>query len=550
MKYDSPVDQVRVLLTLLALVVHQLACRNLPSYLVTVPVPGCEEVCQGVLIEPLCELNVTTLPNAAPIGGRGDFAACHRCRARRESPAMIDVGSSPSSPSTGDSSSDSLGGVTFFQVSAAINHKSSRSLYDADGYVGEKLLVGVSAVQNATYYNIADGVCMRRWQYGLLVGYGFAAAFAAGLLPAAKVSSLKPRVTIIGVSTLVWSVTTGIQAGATEFMMLVALRAIEGVSQAFMLTAALSLLSDIFADGGHLRELALWVLNQGLFLGAACASFSIWFAILVGWRWANMIASLIGIALATYWTATVSEPQRQERDSGSDLLSVAEQVFARSRVVRLLTIAASAKMLAAFSLSAFLPLWFARAELTGFTSAGYAGWNAAILAAGCMGSALLSTLATYAWSCRDPDNKHYMSWIGWHGLVGAGVAIPLLCLMLLATSFAQAMICYFLLLILTETWYGPTVLALQASVRKSVSGRAVSLFHMAVLLASGLGPAIIGFCDPGTVQLRVHLLWLCITANVVAAGAFWWAGEEIRIDPVHPHSDDWLEQVQHSTLVM
>merc|ERR1719188_2094396 len=41
-----------------------------------------------------------------------------------------------------------------------------------------------STLMDASFYNLADGACMYQWEYGILIGYGFAIVFAIGSAPA------------------------------------------------------------------------------------------------------------------------------------------------------------------------------------------------------------------------------------------------------------------------------------------------------------------------------------------------------------------------------
>jgi len=192
----------------------------------------------------------------------------------------------------------------------------------------------------------------------------------------------------------------------------------------------------------------------------------------------------------------------------------------------MLIVAGSAKMLAAYSLGAFLPIWYSRRGLWGYSNAAYACWNALAISAGGLLSALLGSLLDSLWSRRDPRAPC------WIGLLGAVASLPLVCVVLLTPHFGVSLLCFFLLLLLSECWFGPTVALLQASVRRSVRGQAVAMFLVASTLAANLGPALVGVLDPGGERIGLHLLWICLTANVGAAVAFVWTAREIGIDPV------------------
>jgi MFS family permease len=377
--------------------------------------------------------------------------------------------------------------------------------------------------QDAAFYNMADGACLWHWQYGILIGFGFAIMFALGSVSAGVLCDLRPRVSIASAALMAWSVATAMQASAHSFVFLLGCRAVIGLAQAFAMPAAISITADYFTEK---QNVAVMVLSVGLYLGSGCASFSILFAEAIGWRWAVLLAGLIGIAITPILYHTVREPERTEWSAPCTMQVVMDEVFQKSRVARMLTLAASAKMLAAYTFSAFLPIWYQRRGLDGYTNNAYAGWNALVISSGGLLSAMIGSYVGHRWSQRDACAPCYI------GLLGAIFSIPLICMVLLTDKFGVSMLCFFLLLLVSESWFGPTVALLQRSVRPSVRFQAVSMFLVASTLAANLGPALVGFLDPGGQRIGVHLLWISLTANVAAAVAFMFTAREIMIDPV------------------
>ncbi|CAK0896500.1 unnamed protein product, partial [Prorocentrum cordatum] len=161
--------------------------------------------------------------------------------------------------------------------------------------------------QDASFYNMADGACLYQWEYGILIGFGFTLVFGAGSLFAGWVCDRRSRVVVASASLMVMSVATALQASAHSFLYLLVFRAIIGLAQAFAMPAAISILSDYFVEK---QKVAVGVLSVGLYLGSGCASFSLLFAMALGWRWAVLLAGLVGIALAPVLYHTVKEPER------------------------------------------------------------------------------------------------------------------------------------------------------------------------------------------------------------------------------------------------
>mmetsp|Transcript_27867 Transcript_27867/g.72955 ORF Transcript_27867/g.72955 Transcript_27867/m.72955 type:complete len:593 (+) Transcript_27867:111-1889(+) len=552
-----------VLFILLLLSTWNLATRNLPSYLVTVPVPECESVCEGIAYHPLCGKNaVDTFPRGTPTR----YQLCQLCRARvvptppQQGPpaAMIAAEQVASGAADTKGASLSVDGPGAWANSRRMQVKfgvasSQLQLRAQDdpqilvtggtptkvsyGDVMEDVPWSDSWGQDASFYNMADGACLYQWEYGILIGFGFTLVFGAGSLFAGWVCDRRSRVVVASASLMVMSVATALQASAHSFLYLLVFRAIIGLAQAFAMPAAISILSDYFVEK---QKVAVGVLSVGLYLGSGCASFSLLFAMALGWRWAVLLAGLVGIALAPVLYHTVKEPERTIFNAPCNLQVVVDEVFEKSRVARMLTVAASCKMVATYSLSAFLPIWYSRRGLTGYSAYSYACWNAVVISSGGVLSALMGDLVGTRWAQRDSRAPC------WIGLIGSVTAIPLVCVMLFAWHFGVSMLAFFLFLFASESWFGPTVSLYQASVRRSVRGQAVSLFLIASSLVGNIGPALVGFFDPGGERIGLHLLWICITANLGAAFAFVWTAREISVDPVaagfHDQKEDNLQE--------
>jgi len=297
-----------------------------------------------------------------------------------------------------------------------------------------------------------------------------------------------------------------------------------GLAQAFGMPAALSIAADHFSKQQGLVVAVLSV--GGSQLGSGCATLSILLAGLVGWRWAVLFFAFIGIALVPVLLFTIPEPPRTEWSAPCPLDVVYEEVFEKSRVSRMLIAASSAKLLAAYSLSAFLPVYYARSNLEGYSSSAFVAWNASAVCISGIFSAALGYFISEHWKRVDVKAPCYI------GLIGAIASIPIACGVLLATNFYQSMLFYVLLQLVGEAWFGPTISLLQASVRRSVRGQAVSMALVAVTLIANLGPALVGFVSLNADHMWVHLMWMVLMANVVAAFAFLWTAREIGVDPI------------------
>jgi len=239
-----------------------------------------------------------------------------------------------------------------------------------------------------------------------------------------------------------------------------------------------------------------------------------------------MLAGAVGMLLTPLFLWTVKEPQRTEWTAPCTIAVVVDEVFEKSRVARMLTVAGSLKMVASYSLSAFLPIWYARTGLIGYSNKTYALWNALVITSGGCLSAFAGVSLSNVWSRFD---KRAPVWIG---LLGSIISIPVLCVMILTSYMMISLVLLFFYHLFSEAWYGPVVALLQASVRPSVNGQAITLFLIASTMVGNLGPALVGLIDPGGQRIGLHLLWICVAANVGAAIAFLATAREIGFDPV------------------
>eukprot|EP00927_Polykrikos_kofoidii_P062498 TRINITY_DN57308_c0_g1_i1.p1 TRINITY_DN57308_c0_g1~~TRINITY_DN57308_c0_g1_i1.p1 ORF type:complete len:489 (+),score=77.42 TRINITY_DN57308_c0_g1_i1:147-1613(+) len=378
-------------------------------------------------------------------------------------------------------------------------------------------------VTDASFYSIADGTCLRRWEFGVLIGYGFAFVFAIASVGAGVICDRTPRVALVSVALTLWSVGTSMQASAKSFCALLMCRSLVGFAQAFALPSTVSLIADYFKDSQHVAQV---ILSASFFFGSGCASFSIVLAQVLGWRWTVLLAGLAGIPVAALLRFTVAEPERTTWSAPCSVEVVASEIFGRSRVARRLIVAVSAKFLASVCLSSFLPIWYSRQALVGYSSSKYASLNALVVCIGGILSAVLGCILNHSWGRRDPRAP---CWIGLCSSLGS---LPLLWLTLRTEVFTTSLLGFLLLLIVGESWFDPSMILLQASVRRSVRGQAVTLLLVVSTLAANAGPALLGSFDSGGAEIGNHLFWIASLANVTAAAAFASTALEVAVEPV------------------
>lgn len=157
-------------------------------------------------------------------------------------------------------------------------------------------------------------------QLGLLTGLAFALFYSVMGLPIARWADRGDRVTILSLTTALWSAAVALCGIAANFGQLLAIRIGVAVGEAGCYSPALSLLSDHYDRSERPRAVARFMLGipLAMIIGYFVAG---WINELYGWRVTFVVIGLPGLILAAlaYWTLT--EPRR-----GLDRAEVANSV--------------------------------------------------------------------------------------------------------------------------------------------------------------------------------------------------------------------------------
>lgn len=133
----------------------------------------------------------------------------------------------------------------------------------------------------------------------------------AGLSPVGGyVADRTSRRHVIAASLFIWSAVTLATAYVTTFPQLIVARSVMGVSEAFYIPAALSMISEFHSS--QTRSRAVGFHQMGIYLGLILGGFSGYVAEepSLGWRWAFGFCGLIGVAYAFPLFALLRNPQR------------------------------------------------------------------------------------------------------------------------------------------------------------------------------------------------------------------------------------------------
>ena len=164
--------------------------------------------------------------------------------------------------------------------------------------------------------SIVSAIPMTDAQFGLLTSvflwvYGLCSPFAGFIA-----DRFKKTYVIIG-SLLVWSVLTWLTGHAVTFEQLLATRALMGISEAFYIPAALSLIVDYHK--GRTQSLAVGIHLAGTTVGQSLGFLGGWIAEKARWNDAFIIFGIIGIVYSVFMIFALKEPEKRYADIHSDI---------------------------------------------------------------------------------------------------------------------------------------------------------------------------------------------------------------------------------------
>lgn len=159
--------------------------------------------------------------------------------------------------------------------------------------------------------DVKNDLALTDTQLGLLTGMAFAFFYATMGIPIARWADRGNRVTIIAVTTALWSVAVALCGLVTNFLQLLAVRIAAAVGEAGCVPPAHSLLADYFTRGERPRAVAIYMLGGPLALTVGYFSAG-WLNELYGWKTTFILLGLPGIGLALLAKFTLREPRRSK----------------------------------------------------------------------------------------------------------------------------------------------------------------------------------------------------------------------------------------------
>jgi MFS family permease len=149
-------------------------------------------------------------------------------------------------------------------------------------------------------------------ELGLVTGIAFALFYSLMGIPIARWADRGNRVTIISITTALWSVGVVLCATAGSFLQLMFIRMGVAVGEAGCVPPAHSLIADYFSRAERPKAVSIYMLGASvsILLGYFGGG---WFNQFYGWRSTFLLLGLPGFLLAPVAWATLKEPRRATR---------------------------------------------------------------------------------------------------------------------------------------------------------------------------------------------------------------------------------------------
>jgi predicted MFS family arabinose efflux permease len=370
--------------------------------------------------------------------------------------------------------------------------------------------------------NIKTDLGLTDTELGFLSGIAFALFYSVMGVPIARWADRGNRVTIISLTTALWSLLVALCGTAMSFMQLVLFRIGVAVGESGCIPPAHSLIADYYSRGERPRATALYMLGSpvavavGYFLAG-------WLNQLYGWRATFIMLGVPGLVPALLAWLTLKEPRRQNTAAGGyaascpDIaVSTAPRPDLRETYIRLWSNRTFRNVLLCFSIVYFFgsgiaqwqPAFFIRSY--GLTTGEIGSWFALIYGlGGILGTFWGGELATRRAARNESLQLRAIAVVySSFGIVSALTYISpnhyVAFALMAVTGFGSA------------TAIGPLFGTIQSLVPERMRATSIATIYLfANLIGTGLGPLATGALSDslrpllGEESLRYALLALC-----------------------------------------
>lgn len=349
-------------------------------------------------------------------------------------------------------------------------------------------------------------------QLGFLSGIAFALFYSVMGIPIARWADRGNRITIIWITTLLWSVAVALCGAAMSFVQLALIRVGVAVGEAGCIPPGHSLIADTFNRAQRPRAVAIYMLGGpvSMVIGYFLAG---WLNQFYGWRTTFILLGLPGVLLAALARFTLREP-RLERSSALMTPCAAEPslkevcaVLWRNTTFRHLLLCFSVVYFFGYGIFQWQPAFFVRTY--GLETGTLGTWFAGILGLG----GILGTYWGGELAARRAANNECLQ------LRAMAVAYAAFGVLSIFIYFSPNQYCAFAFLALATiggaTANGPLFATIQSLVPQHMRATSIALIYLfANLIGMGLGPLAAGALSDalrpyfGEQSLRYSLLIL------------------------------------------
>lgn len=373
-------------------------------------------------------------------------------------------------------------------------------------------------------------------QLGLLAGLAFAIFYATLGLPVARLADKGNRVNIISIALALWSMMTAVCGLAQNFVQLLLARIGVGIGEAGSSPPSHSIIADLYP--AEKRAGAMGIYSLGVVLGSAFGTIiGGMVASAYGWRVAMFTVGIPGILLAIIIKLFVVEPKRglsdvqvvAEKEAQGVMPSLGDgfrEMWA-NRAAFHLVMGVTITSLIGYAHGAFGPSFMQR-------SMGLGVPQIALYVAPL--GAVMGTLSAVGggWLANKLAARHGLHAQAWMILALKCVGLPLSFLFYLSSDPWFGIPIYWLSVLLTATYLGPTFALIQglAPLRMRALWAAITLLVIN-LIGLGLGPTLIGLVSYGLRPSfgEESLRWAMIIFSAATPWAlyhYWRAGVELK----------------------
>lgn len=382
------------------------------------------------------------------------------------------------------------------------------------------------ALLNLLVQPIKTDLTLSDTQIGFLTGIAFALFYATLGIPMARFADRGNRVSLTALAIGLWSLTVMSCLVVSNFIQLVAARALAAVGEAGCMPPTYSLLGDYFpSPQRRARAMAVYWLANPL---SALISFVIggWLSNRYGWRIAFFIMGLPGLLAAIVVRLTVKEvrtasEKKEPISAGASLFTVAKQLY-RDQALRHLALGIVFYFMMTLGLAPWYAAFMLRSHGLGIQELGL--WFGLIFGvSGVVGALMAAWLAGRSRLVRGGTTLLLCA-------VVTVLLVPCYVVFLFSSSAHIALAALVPMAILFNSILGPLFAEFQTRVAPSNRATALALLMLAAnLIGAGLGPQIVGGLSDllaptlGTDALRYAMMADACMA-FVAAYHFWRTG--------------------------